>query len=426
MHSEAARLGRASARQADAGIVKKSSGSQEPLWTKDFFSIAIINLFVLSGGNMLIPTFPFYLKSLGGSELTVGVAAALYSISSLIMRPIAGWILDHKGRKGIFYVGVIGIILVSFSYNFMATIPALIVLRTMHGLMTSTANTSCSTNACDIVPQTRFAEGIGMFGLTNSMAMAIGPALGQAVMEKHGFGPMFYCCVAFGVISLICLSRMVIKEVPHPVQRSSGSIPLKERIATIFHKDALPASLVLLLAMIPGGAISSFIALFAAEESMGVGATYFLVQAMGTGSARLFSGRWADRKGEGPMVYVSSALYIVGLGLIIFGHHASFLYISGLLYGWGYGLSIPALQTMAVRIAPREQRGAASSTYLCSYDVGWALGGLLGGVLVTAFGYRKMFALMSVWVFASVALYVLWSRNSRSAFRNLPKLEAAN
>lgn len=121
------------------------------------------------------------------------------------------------------------------------------------------------------------------------------------------------------------------------------------------------------------------------------------------------------------MVYLSSALYLLGLALLVFGQVPAMLYLSGLLYGWAYGLSIPALQTMAIRIVPREQRGAASSTYLCSYDVGWAMGGLLGGVMETAFGYRHMFALMSLWIFASVALYYFWARNSRSAFRNLPK-----
>ncbi|MDO4733101.1 MAG: MFS transporter [Bacillota bacterium] len=392
-----------------------------PLWTRDFFAIAIINLFVLSSGNMLIPTFPFYLKELGGSEFIVGLAASLYSIASMVMRPVAGWILDHKGRKGIFYVGVIGIILVTLGYNFMATIPALILFRVLHGFMTSAANTSCSTNACDIVPRARFAEGMGMFGLTNSLAMAIAPAMGQVVMEEMGFHPLFCCCTLLGIISLLCLRKLKIKVDMKSVPRRSGSIPLRHRLASIFHKDALPASLVLFLAMIPAGAISSFVALFAAEENMGVGAVYFLMQAVGTGTARLFSGQLADRKGEGPMIYLSSALYIVGLFLIIFGRIPFMLYASALLYGWALGLSLPAIQTMAVRIVPKEERGSASSTYLCSYDIGWALGGLLGGVFVTAVGYRAMFSILGIGVLASLALYHFWARNTRSAFRNLPK-----
>ncbi|MBQ6807677.1 MAG: MFS transporter [Firmicutes bacterium] len=422
MHFKMAHLGHIQIKhEARHHTHEQPKHSNDPLWTRDFFAIAIINLFVLSSGNMLIPTFPFYLKELGGSEFIVGLAASLYSIASMVMRPVTGWILDHKGRKGIFYIGVIGIILVTLGYNFMATIPALILFRVLHGFMTSTANTSCSTNACDIVPRSRFAEGMGMFGLTNSMAMAIAPAMGQVVMEKMGFHLLFCCCTLLGIISLFCLTRLKTKVELKPMPRRAGSIPLKNRLTSIFHKDALPASLVLFLAVIPAGAISSFVALFAAEENMGVGAYYFLMQAVGTGTARLFSGQLADRKGEGPIIYLSSGLYIVSLILIVFGRIPFMLYVSALLSGWSLGLILPAVQTMAVRIVPKEERGAASSTFLCSYDIGWALGGLLGGVFVTALGYRAMFAVLGVGVFASLALYHFWARNTRSAFRNLPE-----
>lgn len=401
--------------------IGQTGKTADKLWTKDFFSIALINLFVLSSGNMLIPTFPFYIKSFGGTELIVGIAASLYSIASLIMRPVAGWLLDHKGRKGIFYVGVLGLILVPVCYNFLTTIPMLIALRVLHGFMNASANTSSSTNACDIVPTSRFAEGMGMFGLTNSLAMAVAPALGQWVMNEFGFEIMFYCCAGFGVLSLFCLSRITLRPFQKPLAaKHSGSIPFKERISAVFHKDALPASLVLFLAMIPGGAISSFIALFSAEIGVGNGSVYFLVQAIGTGTARLFSGKLADRRGEGPMIYISTVLFLIGLGMVVFCQSAGVLYISGLLYGLAYGLCLPALQTMAVRIVPRAQRGAASSTYLCFFDIGWALGGLLGGVFVSACGYRGMYAIMSLGLFASVCLYYFWARNTKSAFRNLP------
>ena len=54
--------------------IGQTGKTADKLWTKDFFSIALINLFVLSSGNMLIPTFPFYIKSFGGTELIVGIA----------------------------------------------------------------------------------------------------------------------------------------------------------------------------------------------------------------------------------------------------------------------------------------------------------------------------------------------------------------
>ena len=60
------------------------------LWTRDFIILAVVNLLVFTGGNMLVSVFPLYIVSLGGSTVTVGVAAAVYAVCSFCMRPIAG------------------------------------------------------------------------------------------------------------------------------------------------------------------------------------------------------------------------------------------------------------------------------------------------------------------------------------------------
>ena len=392
------------------------SRGKEPLWTGSFFAIALINLFTLGSADMLIPTFPFYIKHLGGSELTVGIAASLFSLASLVMRPVAGWLLDHKGRKGIFYIGVLGIIAVTLVYPLVSAIPLLIALRTLHGGMSGSANTSASTNACDIVPRSRFAEGIGMFGLTNSIAMALGPALGNWVMEDYGFTNMFYVCAACAGMSLLCLRFLHLKPLPQKAasQKAEGFF-LKRILKAVIHKDALPAAVVVLLAMIPGGCISSFIALYVAEAGLGSGPLFFLVLSVGTASARLFSGRITDRHGEGPMVYLSTLLALVCQGMIVMGRGGFPLYFGALCGGLSYGMLLPAMQTMAVRIVPAQERGAASSTYMCLFDIGWGGGGLLGGVFATLWGYRAMFSVMTLGLVFSVLLYYFWARRSRSA-----------
>jgi predicted MFS family arabinose efflux permease len=92
-------------------------------------------------------------------------------------------------------------------------------------------------------------------------------------------------------------------------------------------------------------------------------------------------------------------------------------YLSGLLFGIAFGVAIPAMQTMSMRIVPTEKRGAATGTFLCGFDLSMSVGGLVAGALVTLMEYRQMFAWLSVFTLISFALYFFWAAKSPSAFK---------
>ena len=104
----------------------------------------------------------------------------------------------------------------------------------------------------------------------------------------------------------------------------------------------------------------------------------------------LFSGRLVDR---GMVTQVIEAgLYLVCFcffGLSSCGWLTTwslqwttyFLFTIALLLGIGFGTMFPAYNTLFVNLAPNNQRGTATSTYLTSWDVGIGAGMLLGGYI---------------------------------------------
>jgi len=72
---------------------------------------------------------------------------------------------------------------------------------------------------------------------------------------------------------------------------------------------------------------------------------------------------------------------------------------------------------MAMRVVPIEKRGAATSTFQCSFDISSGLGGLIAGWLVTVFGYRPMFGTLITFVIASLIVYAVWASKTPSAFK---------
>lgn len=157
--------------------------------------------------------------------------------------------------------------------------------------------------------------------------------------------------------------------------------------------------------MIPYGSITTFIALYSVDASIGSGGVFFVLLAVSNGLSRLFSGRICDKKGEDIIVYIAIPSVVTALILLAFFMSAATFYIAAVLYGIGFGSMAPSMQAMAVRIASPERRGSASSTYLSAFDMGIGSGGMISGVLVKYFGYGQMYAIMSLWLVISFGCY---------------------
>lgn len=381
---------------------------QVKLWNKDFILIIVINFLVFMNHLMILSTFPFYIEYLGGSEAVAGFAAALFSIIAVVFRPFIGWMLDNGKRKLILIIGLCGMALMPIGYLVFATLYLAFVCRMLHGASLAFSNTSTSTIATDIIPKPRFAEGMGMFGLATALATAVAPALGLALMDYMGFTMLFLFAAVSIVIALILF---LIMKVPK-VEVEKKPLNLKGLI----DKDAVPASATALVFMLTYGALENFTAKFAAEQNLPSGGIFFAVMAVALLLTRLLAGKVTDRHGESFFAYSCNAAMLLAFLLMgLFPNVVTYL-LAAVLAGFGFGGLEPALQSMAVAIAPPERRGSANSTFLCAYDIGIGVGGGIAGVLISSFGYSQMFVIMTVFNILSVVIYVLWGRNHPSSF----------
>ena len=381
---------------------------QVKLWNKDFILIIVINFLVFMNHLMILSTFPFYIEYLGGSEAVAGFAAALFSIIAVVFRPFIGWMLDNGKRKIILIIGLCGMALMPIGYLVFATLYLAFVCRMLHGAPLAFSNTATSTIATDIIPKPRFAEGMGMFGLATALATAVAPALGLALMDYMGFTMLFLFAAVSIVIALILF---LIMKVPK-VEVEKKPLNLKGLI----DKDAVPASATALVFMLTYGALENFTAKFAAEQNLPSGGIFFAVMAVALLLTRLLAGKVTDRHGESFFAYSCNAAMLIAFLLMgLFPNVATYL-LAAVLAGFGFGGLEPALQSMAVAIAPPERRGSTNSTFLCAYDIGIGVGGGIAGVLISSFGYSQMFVIMTVFNILSVVIYVLWGRNHPSSF----------
>lgn len=399
---------------------KEEHMKTEKLWTKNFIIIIIINFFVFLNHLMILSTFPFFISYLGYSDSVSGLCATIFSLIAVICRPFIGWMLDNGKRKVILLIGLCGMALMPMGYLFVYTafssIILAIIFRMAHGCALACSNTSTSTIATDIIPHSRFCEGMGMFGMATALATAIAPSIGEILMQ-HSFYLLFFVATLIMIISLILFSILKTPTIPLTYK------PLK--IKELVEKNALPASCVVLVFLFTYGSLENYILKFVSKESMITlsGGLYFTIMAVMLFLTRILIGKVADQKGEAIFVYTCNICMLIALFLIAFIPNNITFLLSAALSGYAFGGIEPALQSMAVSIASPQRRGAANSTFLCAYDMGIGLGGGIAGFLIDLTGYNHMFAIIAIANILSILIYMAIGRKHPSSLTYRLKMQ---
>ena len=137
---------------------------------------------------------------------------------------------------------------------------------------------------------------------------------------------------------------------------------------------------------------------------------FFIFMALGVAVVRLVVGKIMDKKG--PTLLVIVGLVVSLIGLIWLRYVDSFwpLMFTGVFVGFGNGIIIPTVQTMALNIVPEESRGAASATYFSSIDLGIGAGSIALGYLAEYYGIGMMFFICGLILLFPIIFYFLFVR----------------
>ncbi len=359
--------------------------TKDRLITPSYCYILAANFLLYFGFYLVLPVLPFYLtEDFGVGSSTAGIVLACYTVAALMIRPFSGYLLDTFARKPLYLLSYFLFSAIFTGYLWAGTLTLFVLLRIAHGLTFGTVTVSGNTMVIDIMPSSRRGEGLGYYGLANNIAMSIGPMTGLFMHDYYSYGTIFLCSLlscglGFTMASLV---RAPKKE---PVK--SGPVSLDR----FFMLKGLRAGLDLLLLSIPYGMTMTYMAIYAKEIGITTGTgLFFTLMAAGTAISRIFSGRQVDRGRivtviAAGMWVVSVCFFVIAFArdIVAWNHSVGTFIFFGLalMLGMGFGTMFPAFNTLFVNMAPNNQRGTATSTYLTSWDLGVGIGLVGGGFL---------------------------------------------
>ncbi len=331
---------------------------------------------------LLLPALPLYARTLGIAEGQIGLIIGFFAVSSMVMKPLAGWAADRMGRKPIMLAGAVLFSASPVLYGVSHTVGALLGVRLLHGSGMGLYPAAGAAMVADLSPPARRGEAMGFWGAAGSVALAVGPLCAIWIVDRWGFTTLFRVCAG------IALAAMLITVMQRETLARGVSAPFA--VASLLSRAAAFPSLVVFCLMTTYGAQVAFLAIYARARGTNPG-IFFLVMAVVIALARGYAGLISDRVGRAPVAAAGLATAAAALLVLASGGGMAALAAAGALYGVGIGTSQPALMAWAVDLVGPEERGKAMGTFYAAFELGIASGAIGFGAVLARTSFPVMF-----------------------------------
>ena len=389
--------------------------TREKLWNANYIKVMLTNFMMYFAFYLLTPLLPLYLsESFGATKDVIGIVLSGYTVAALVIRPLSGYVVDSFSRKKVLMVCLSAFFICFAGYIAAGTILMFAICRTLHGAPFGAVTVANSTCAIDVLPASRRNEGIGLYGMSNNLAMAVAPSVGIYLHNAFGnYMSLFWIALAVAMASVIIAGTVKLPE--------KEIVKNKEKLSfdRFFLTRAWLLAINIAMFGFCWGVLSNYLAIYS-KETLGITGgtgTYFAILSIGLLTSRL-QGRKALRQGKLTKNAAEGMLLsLVGFIIFVAIPHPVAYYLSAALIGLGNGHLYPAFLNMFINVARHDQRGTANSSILTGWDLGFGIGCLLGGVVAEHFDYVATFWMVAIVNALGVTLFFLASRQFFEARR---------
>lgn len=390
----------------------------EPLWTRAFLLAWVANFLHTTGFHVYLH-LPGWVDGRGAGEILIGVVIAAMSVAAIASRPMIGRIMDTRGRRLVMIVGGVLHVLAPMLYLLVDGLPddswgAVIGVRLVHGVAQAAMFSVLFTIAADMIPASRRAEGIALFGISGMIPIAVGGLLGDAVIVDGDYRSLFWITSACAGLGLLCSLGL-------PETRRGG--PSRSFFAAALAPELRPLWFVGTAFAMGLAAYFVFLKTYLIEApELGTMGMFFTTYAIAAVLLRVLFGWVPQRYGMVRVLIPSMLLGASGLWLLAVADSPAYLILAAVSCGIGHGFAFPIVSALVVTRARPEERGSAIALFTALFDLGLLLGGPSFGIAVKLAGYRWTFALAGALVVLATAIFVVWDRRRvQDQTRNLAR-----
>ena len=336
---------------------------------------------------LLVPLLPHYAKTLGLSQMEVGVLFGAYASAILAGTWPLGRLADRIGRRKPFLWGLVGLAATTVLFAFASSYPLLLLARVLQGLAAAATWTSGLALLAEGFPSERRGQAMATAFAAANIGVLLGPPISGFLMES--FGPRSPFLLAAGLALADAAARVGFlrdAEPPPGARVGLSGLLANATVRTFAGAMALGASLWAILESTLPLHLDATLGMRASEIGI-----LFAAAALAHTLTSPLMGRLSDRVGR---------LRVLRVGFVLGG--APVPVPAFLSTKWAVALSMAALGVTAsfvmspvspgladaVEAMGSRSFGSVFSLVNVAYAVGMMVGPLAGSALVEAVGLR--------------------------------------
>jgi MFS family permease len=390
-------------------------------------------LFSSASDNIIITYITLYVLALGATRTQIGIMSAISSLSAtLLLLPGALLVERFNHRReitllfggGIARLAILVIALIPFGLNSTALILTAMALSITHDALANLSFPAWLSFAADLVPM----EGRGRYfgsrnfimGITGMLTVLLVGELITRFNRPEGYQLGMALAFVLGMASTLSFSRLH-DPARYIVTQTHPPLELPVLLRDLKKMPALPALIATAVVWnfflnIPGPFFNVYMV-----ENLNASATMVGIASVTTTVSGLLVqrrlGKLADRWGAHRLQLLSGLLIPILPFAWVFTrvpwHVIPINIVSGVLWG-AYGLSS---FNLLLELTPQEERARYSAVYQFFVTLALAAGAVVGGIMVTQWGYTAIFVTSAIGRLLAALLFARYVRRPASVRR---------
>ena len=389
------------------------------LFSFEFFALCLILVAAFANVSVFY-SFYHYLGTIGIPVAWRGFLVGLEPMAAFALRLfVIPWI-STRNAVIVLLASLILIIIVSCSYLWALTVPALIVLRIFHGAAFVLLTSAVIALVVQFIPQEKSGQGFSIVSISMMIPYAVIPTLTETLLPHVASEAVIYAGISvFSVVSVLLLVALKkrFSNVFGNMDEALARRPRKDEVRENFRQLSVVLLLVIaFLVYLAHATVFYFIKDLSLQTPVGDMGSFFTISMLTMISVRVFGSVIFDRTNK--LYGFQTGLVLLIICLVLLPHagtRTSFYLLAG-LYGFCVGIILPLMNALLFSASAPPLRGLNTNLTLFTLDAGYFIMPYVGGIII-AFGARFdfLFFISAGFILVSLFLVVLLTRIQRKA-----------
>jgi MFS family permease len=387
--------------------------------TLSFFLLLAIcgALAIFSSTLAKTPVLPLFAQSLGAGPGQIGWIIMASTLPGILMSFPAGVLADRFGQRRLLIAALTIFASAPWLYLIVQSAWQLAAVRFYHGFATAVFSTVASATIAQRYHSDRAAR-LSSFSSATIIGRSLAPFLGGALLSLASIRSVYLACAVGGALALAV--GLALREDGEHNETATGPVTISGPglIASLRlvlrDRHIVAASLGEAAQYLTFGALEAFLVLYATAQGLPAWQIGVILgaQLLCIVVTKPLMGHLSDRIGRTQVIL--PGLLIGSLSLLVLPHSSSFpgLALLSLIYGIGFATVTSSTTALVADLTRNGAYGASLGVLATVMDIGQALGPVLTGWVVGAYGYTSAFTLLAAILLAGALLFSIGMRDT--------------